>query len=331
MRVLIVILIVIFSLLSFAGKMSLEMTDNLFNSSDKIYDLLLSFEYNFKKNFNRYDLFLNAGINTPIVNNYYATFPSDLLFQFVINDRIDEKIYSGLYSYQLFYINSNSFEKNVIIPGIFIDFKKNFNFVYTLKNSFDIYYKDYPLTPTFSSAFFELENKNIIYFPFNSSMHLNIKTGYKKLNDIFLINLKPLFSFNLFNSIGFSFSYNFIKTTTKNVYYYIDETFTDEYYYNKLDGFIGKITFQFNKNSKIVFSSKFKSISFNPIIHLDSDTLFQTGDVEIRKDRVFGMEIILVYSLLEKAYNLKYEYINKKSTNGYNNYSSNSVSFYFQF
>ncbi len=331
MRVLIVILMVTFSLLSFAGKISFEMTDNLFNSSDKIYDLLVSFEYNFKKNFNRYDLFFNAGINTPIVNNYYTTFPSDLLFQFVLNDRIDEKIYSGLYSYQLFYINSNSFKKNVIVPGIFIDFKKNFNFIYTFKNSFDIYYKDYPLTPTFSSTFFELENKNIIYFPFNSSIHLNFKTGYKKLSDIFLINFKPLFSFNLFNSIGFSFSYNFIKTTTKNVYYYIDETFSDEYYYNKLDGLIGKITFQFNKNSKMVFSSKFKNISFNPIIHLDSDTLFQTGDVEIRKDRVFGMAIILVYSLSKNVYNLKYEYINKKSTNLYNNYSSNSVTFYFQF
>jgi hypothetical protein len=316
---------------SFSSSIKVGLTDNLFRTNDKFSDLLLSLEFNLKKNFERSDIFFNFGVNTPVINNYYMNFPSDFLYQFIFKQDINTGIISGIYSYQNLYLNEFYKENNIFTPGIFFDLKKNFNFVYTLKNSFDVYYTYYPFLNTNSSLYSEMVNKNIFYFPFNSSFHLYSKGGYKVSDRIFLVNLTPLFSFNLFNAIGLSFSYNFQKVTTRNIDYYYDDSFLDDYTYNKDLSLTGKVTFQLNREAKFVFASTYEKIKFNPLVHTVLDSLFTVGEIENRSDNVFNLNLTFIYSNEQSVYNIKYEYVKKESTNPYYNFDSNSLFFSYKF
>lgn len=316
---------------SFSSSIKVGLTDNLFRTNDKISDLLLSLEFNLKKNFDRSDIFFNFALNTPFINNYYMSFPSDFLYQIILKDNITTSFISGVYSYQNLYLNEFYKENNMFTPGVFVDFKKNFNFVYTLKNSFDIYYNYYPFLSTNSSFYSEITNKNILYFPFNSSFHLYSKVGYKASNSIFLVNVTPLFSMNLFNFVGLSFSYNFQRVTTKNIDYYYDDSFLDDYSYNKDLSLTGKITFQINNESKFVCASTYEKIKFNPLVHTVMDSLFAVGEVENRSDDIFNLSLMFIYSKEKNVYNIKYEYVKKESTNPYYNFDSNSLFFSYKF
>ncbi|MEO0234464.1 MAG: hypothetical protein ABIN11_05180 [candidate division WOR-3 bacterium] len=327
----VLILLLLVFIHSFSSSITVGLTDNLFKTNDKISDLLLSFEFNLKRNFEGSDIFFNFGLNTPFINNYYMNFPSDFLYQLIFKEDIKTSFISGIYSYQNLYLNEFYKENNMFSPGIFLDFKENFNFVYTLKNSFDIYYNYYPFLNTNSSLYSVLVNKNIFYFPFNSSFHLYSKAGYKVSDQIFLFNITPLFSLNLLNLIGLSFSYNFQKVTTKNIDYYYDDSFLDDYSYNKDLSLTGKITFQLNRKAKFVFASTYEKIKFNPLIHTVLDSLFTVGEVENRSDNIFNLSLTFVYSKEKNVYNIKYEYIKKESTNPYYNFNSNSLLFSYKF
>ncbi|MEO0297998.1 MAG: hypothetical protein ABIN39_02445 [candidate division WOR-3 bacterium] len=327
----VLILLLLVFIHSFSSSITVGLTDNLFKTNDKISDLLLSFEFNLKRNFEGSDIFFNFGLNTPFINNYYMNFPSDFLYQLIFKEDIKTSFISGIYSYQNLYLNEFYKENNMFSPGIFLDFKENFNFVYTLKNSFDIYYNYYPFLNTNSSLYSVLVNKNIFYFPFNSSFHLYSKAGYKVSDQIFLFNITPLFSLNLLNLIGLSFSYNFQKVTTKNIDYYYDDSFLDDYSYNKDLSLTGKITFQLNRKAKFVFASTYEKIKFNPLIHTVLDSLFTVGEVENRSDNIFNLSLTFVYSKEKNVYNIKYEYIKKESTNPYYNFDSNSLLFSYKF
>ncbi|MEO0280892.1 MAG: hypothetical protein ABIN05_00910 [candidate division WOR-3 bacterium] len=327
----VLILLLLVFIHSFSSSITVGLTDNLFKTNDKISDLLLSFEFNLKRNFEGSDIFFNFGLNTPFINNYYMNFPSDFLYQLIFKEDIKTSFISGIYSYQNLYLNEFYKENNMFSPGIFLDFKENFNFVYTLKNSFDIYYHYYPFLNTNSSLYSVLVNKNIFYFPFNSSFHLYSKAGYKVSDQIFLFNITPLFSLNLLNLIGLSFSYNFQKVTTKNIDYYYDDSFLDDYSYNKDLSLTGKITFQLNRKAKFVFASTYEKIKFNPLIHTVLDSLFTVGEVENRSDNIFNLSLTFVYSKEKNVYNIKYEYIKKESTNPYYNFDSNSLLFSYKF
>ncbi|MEO0288901.1 MAG: hypothetical protein ABIN00_04630 [candidate division WOR-3 bacterium] len=327
----VLVLLLLVFIYSFSSSIKFGLTDNLFKTNDKISDLLLSLEFNLKKNFEKSDIFFNFDVNTPLTNNYYMNFPSDFLYQLIFKEDINTSFISGIYSYQNLYLNEFYKENNFFTPGIFLDFKKNFNFVYTLKNSFDIYYTYYPFLNTNSSLYSEIVNKNILYFPFNSSFHLNSKAGYKVSDQILLFNITPLISFNLFNAIGLSFSYNFQKVTTKNIDYYYDDSFLDEYFYNKDLSLTGKITFQLNRETKFVFASTYEKIKFNPLVHTVLDSLFAVGEVENRSDNIFNLGLTFIYSQEKNVYNIKYEYVKKESTNPYYNFDSNSLFFSYKF
>lgn len=326
-----VIMLLLFSLYIFSNTIKVGLTDNLFKTESKISDALISLEFNLKKNFERADIFFNLGINTPLINNYYINFPSDFLLQLILKDDINTNFMAGIYSHQNFYLNEFYKENNIFTPGVFIDFKENFNFVYTLKNSFDIYYHYYPFFNTNSSFYSEIVNKNIFYFPFNSSFHIYSKGGYKLSDGIFIINITPLFSLNLVNVIGLSISYNLQKVTTKNINYYYDDSFLDDYSYSKDLSLTGKITFLINRETKFVFASTYEKVKFNPLIHRVSDSLFAIGEVENRIDNTFSLSMMFIYSKEKNLYNLKYEYIKKESTNPYYNFDSNSLFFSYKF
>ncbi|HAF07835.1 MAG: hypothetical protein QME48_08320 [bacterium] len=325
----IVLVFVYFSI--FSNGIKIGFTDNLFKTNDNISDAVLSLEMNFKKNFEKTDIFFNFGMNTPFINNYYISFPSDLLYQIVFKDDMKTSLISGIYSYQNFYLNDFYRENNLLTPGIFIDFKRNFDFFYTLKNSFDLYYNCYPFYNTNSSAYLEILNKNYLYFPFNSSFHLYTKAGYKSKDGILLLNVTPLVSLNIFRFIGLSLSYNFQKVSSKTIDYHYDDSFLDDYSFDKNISLNGKITFQVNQSSKFVFSSTYENVDFLPLKHIITDSLFSEGEIENRTDKILHLGFNFIYSKEKNVYNINYEFIKKESTNSYYNFNSNTINFSFKF
>lgn len=325
------IVFILFSISIFSNSIKIGFTDNLFKTNDNIPDAVLSLEMNLKKNFEKTDIFFNFGINTPFINNYYISFPSDFLYQIVFKDDMKTSLISGIYSYQNFYLNDFYKENNLLTPGIFIDFKRNFDFIYTLKNSFDLYYNYYPFYNSNSSTYLEIVNKNYLYFPFNSSFHLYTKGGYKVKDGILLLNITPLVSFNILNFTGLSLSYNFQKVSSKIIDYYFDDSFLDDYSFNKNLSLTGKITFQFGQSSKFIFSSTYENIDFLTLKHIIADSLFIEGEIENRTDKILHLGFNFIYSKDKNVYNINYEFIKKESTNPYYTFNSNTINFSFKF
>ena len=326
-RVLILTVFAFMSILIYASRLDVSLTDNIYNSASKEYDLQLNADFNGRWNTDKFDLFLNFGLFTPFINNYMMSLPSDVSFQFVPIDNVSRTLMLGVYSFETFYPFEEYRENNIFAPGVFFDDKEYVNDYLIVRNSLDGRTERYLFLDDFSNSKIEAATKWMVGMPIGMSVHLNGFFGYKLNNDNSNVkkwSFSPLVSLNLFENIGLSLSVLYSQSIGETLDYYIDDTFTDEYFYS--EGLLkGKATILTGKESRIIFSCMYSVRDYLPLLYTADTDSFSAGSVESREDSILTVEITVKIKKEGISPYLSYIYERRVSTNAQYSYNSNSL------
>lgn len=316
-----------------AGNLDLSVTDNVYNTSTKEYDLEINAEYNGKANGENCDFFYNVGFFSPVINSYMMRFPFDATFQFVPVDNASRTLMTGLYAFGNMHAFQEYYENNVVSPGIFIDHKEYANEHFIMKNSADCRYERYISLPDISSTKAEFSTKLMLNLPIKASIHLNGFAGYKiegSGDNVFKWRVSPLASINLFNSLGLSLSANYSKAYGEVQDYYLDDSFTDEYFYSE-SGLSGKATLLMGDKARAVLAGSYSVFDYLPLYHTSAADSSMFGTTEARGDTLLEASLTLKFNAGETKPYIRYIYTNRKSTNALYTYIGNSLTFGIEF
>ncbi|MGE3063378.1 MAG: hypothetical protein AB7T10_07055 [bacterium] len=316
-----------------SSNLNLSLTDNIYRTSSKEYDIELDAEFQGKVNRERFDLFYNLGLFTPIMNNYMMNLPSDVTFQFVPVDNADRTLMTGVYSFETFYLFQEYLENNMIAPGIFIDHKEYPNDYLMIKNSIDGRTEKFIFLNEFSNSKIEASTKWMVGLPIKMSIHLTGFGGYKLNSDnssVMRWGVTPLLSLNLFNSLGLSASFLYSAVAGETLDYYLDDSFLDEYYYSEKD-IRGKATILFGEKAKGIVSGSYSVRDYLPLYHTADADSTVLGTTENRTDSIFELEVILKLKNDDFEPYFRYVFTGRNSTNALYSYNSNSLTFGIEF
>lgn len=332
-RFLILTVVVFMSFLIHASMLDVSLTDNVYNSASKEYDLQLNADYNGRLNTDKFDIFLNFGLFTPFINNYMMSLPSDISFQFVPIDNLNRTFMLGAYSFETFYPFEEYRENNILAPGLFFDHKEYVNDYLIVRNSLDGRMERYLFLNDFSNSKIEASTKWMVGLPIGMSVHLNGFFGYKLNSDNSNVkkwSISPLVSLNLFDNIGLSLSGLYSQSIGETLDYYIDDTFIDEYFYSE-GQLKGKATILTGKDSRIVFSCIYSVRDYLPLLYTADTDGFTAGAVESREDSILTVEITVKVKKEGLSPYLSYIYERRVSTNAQYSYNSNSLTLGIEF
>lgn len=326
---LLILILMMSAALSADSKLSFFFTDNILNSSDKMSDAGVDFNWSYKSSPGAADIYLNAGVYSPLV--YYTLFsvPYSVMLQFNPVFNMKRMLFAGAYAYNIAYFG-DYYENNLLSPGIFLDYKEYIGSWGIVKPSLDVWYRCFPFEKDMSSAKAEITLKNVINIPFGMSVHLNGFAGYSmSLYDMrkdWKYELTPLISANLFGSLGLSASYRTEGISSGERPYYTDDSFLDRYSYC-LEGFTLKATILVNSSSTASVSFSRHEKTFEPLLYIAGTDSVAAGFVETRIDSIDAVNVNLLVKSGENSYNINYRYEKHSSTNNFYNYSSNYFSF----
>ncbi len=274
------------------------------------------------------DIFIDGAIDLPFINNNAVKFSADFLFQYYSYFN-NAQVFYGFYDYSDLYMID--YMDNIITsPGIFFDYRKQFNNYVLMKTGNDLFLDIYPYRKEINKIIVENNSTLLLYSQINISVHMNLLGGYMKFINLNTsgkrVGIKPLISYGLTNNIGISLSGHYIFNFTDSLPYYIDDSFINDYYYNS-SGIKGGLTISklLGKELKINASfdyRQYKETFLIESIYLNSDsTDFNNAD---RQDKITSISIKQSFDISDNILNLEYYYRQLISTNPYCNYSEHS-------
>ena len=316
-----------------SSNLDFSLTDNIYNTATKEYDIEFNGEYSAKVNREKFDAFLNIGLYTPLINNYMLSLPSDFTLQFVPADNDRRTIMTGVYSFERFFVFQEFRENNMIAPGLFIDHKEYANEFLTVKNSLEGRGERFIILDRLSSFKTEGSTKWMVGLPVGVSLHMFLSAGCK-INQDNSKNIRwsfsPLAAVNLFSSIGLSASYAYSKTYGDTLEYYIDDSFVDEYYFSE-SKVILKATVLLGENARTVIESSYSMLDYLPLYHTSEADSLLTGTVETRDDGILAIKADLKLKNGDRNYYFRFQHTKRNSTNALYSYSGNSFTFGIEF
>lgn len=316
-----------------SSNLDFSLTDNIYNTATKEYDIEFNGEYSAKVNREKFDAFFNIGFYTPLINNYMLNLPSDFTLQFVPADNDRRTVMTGVYSFQRFFVFQEFRENNMIAPGLFIDHKEYANDFLTVKNSLEGRGERFILLDKLSSFKAEGSTKWMVGLPAGISLHMFLSAGCK-INQDDSKNIRwsvsPLAAVNLFNSIGLSASYAYSKTNGDTLEYYIDDSFIDEYYFSESKVLL-KATILLKENVKTVIESSYSMLDYLPLYHSSDADSSMMGTVEARNDGILALRADLKLKKGNQNIYFRFQHTKRTSTNALYSYSGNSFTFGIEF
>jgi len=328
-----IILILTFVSLSAEGRINFFLTDNILNSSDKMMDVGLDFDYSYKYSSKALDVSANIGVYSPLV--YYSLFsiPYSLMIQYTPLFTMNRMFFTGAYLYNMAYFG-DYYENNVLTPGVFADYKEYAGKYFILKPSLEVWSRYFPFAKDMSSVKGEASLKTVLNIPAGMSVHFNGLAGVSRslyeAGNTFKFEVSPLLSVNLFGKLGLSISYTTGKIVTDKMLYYEDDSFTDKYYYAQ-EGYTAKATLPMSSGGYLSGGYSSYKRDFSPLEYIAATDSAAAGYIEDRTDNISTVFINLLAKSEGSSYNLNYKYEMHTSTNSIYNYSSNYLSFGFDF
>ncbi len=328
MKKYIILLIILLLNILTANEISFWSISNMFASNDKQPDLGVNLILQKQWENISPDIFIDGAINLPFINNNAVRFSADFLFQYYafLNNA---QIFYGLYDYSDFYM-IDYMDNIVTSPGIFIDYRKQFNDYILIKTGNDLFLDIYPYREEINKIMIENNIALLLYSYINVSFHINLLGGYMQFINLNTlgkkIGIKPLISYGLTNQIGISLSGHYIFNFSDSLPYYIDDSFINDYYYDSR-GIKGGLTLSklLGKELKINASfdyRQYKETFLIESIYLNSDsTDFNNSN---RQDKIISISVKQSFDISENILNFKYYYKQLVSSNPYCSYSEHS-------